>query len=348
MGIANLTVVHFITKEIVWQQMNKQQDFNNNEKVAIVLSKKVYLNHDGGVDDLVSLFLLTQMEEVDLLGVGVIPADCYLEPAMYASRKIIDRFGDTNVEVAASNSRGKHPFPKDWRMHAFFIDALPILNESGEMKTNVAELPAHRHMIEKLRESDDKVTLVFIGPLTDLARALDEAPEIEDKIEKLVWMGGTFLEKGNVEEPEHDGTAEWNAFWDPDAAKRVWDSDIVIDLVALESTNMVPLTIDVRQQWAQERKDIGLDFLGQCYAMVPPLVHFQTNSTYFLWDVLTSVTIGQPGLVKKRTVHSIVHNEGASQGKTEECADGRPVELVYEADRDAFFSYITSLARQGS
>lgn len=310
------------------------------------MSKKVYLNHDGGVDDLVSLFLLSQMDDVDLLGVGVIPADCYLEPAMYASRKIIDRFGDTGVEVAASDSRGKHPFPKDWRMHAFFIDALPILNESGEVHTSVADMPAHRHMIEKLRQSDDQVTLVFIGPLTDLARALEEAPEIEAKIEKLVWMGGTFLEKGNVEEPEHDGTAEWNAFWDPDAVKRVWDSDIEIDLVALESTNMVPLTIDVRNKWAQDRKDIGIDFLGQCYAMVPPLVHVHTNSTYFLWDVLTSVTIGKPELVKKKTVHSIVHTEGVSQGRTEEKANGRPVQLVYEADREAFFAYITDLARQ--
>ena len=50
---------------------------------------------------------------------------------------------------------------------------------------------------------------------TDLARALYESPIIEDKIERLVWMGGTFRTAGNVHEPEHDGTAEWNSFWDP-------------------------------------------------------------------------------------------------------------------------------------
>ncbi|MDX8047722.1 nucleoside hydrolase [Gracilibacillus sp. S3-1-1] len=311
------------------------------------MTKKVYMNHDGGVDDLVSLYLLMQMEDVELLGVSVIPADCYLEPAVYASRKIIDRFGKQDVEVAASTSRGKNPFPKDWRMHAFFVDALPILNEFGSPKANVSDLPAHQHMIEALRNSSEPVTLLFIGPLTDLARALEEAPDIEEKIEKLVWMGGTFLEEGNVEEPEHDGTAEWNAFWDPEAAKTVWDSNIKIDLVALESTNMVPLTVDVRERWARERKDIGIDFLGQCYAMVPPLVHFQTNSTYFLWDVLTTATIGKPELVKTKEVKSIVHPDGASQGKTELSEDGRSVELVYEVERDAFFDYITDLARQG-
>lgn len=311
------------------------------------MSKKVYLNHDGGVDDLISLFLLLQMEDVELAGVGVIPADCYLEPAVYASRKIIDRFGQgKDVEVAASTSRGKNPFPKDWRMHAFFVDALPVLNEAGKVAATLAEEAAHEHLVKVLRESDEKVTLVFIGPLTDLARALETAPDIEEKIEKLVWMGGTFLENGNVEEPEHDGTAEWNAFWDPEAAKTVWDSSIEVDLIALESTNMVPLTIDVRNRWAAERQDIGIDFLGQCYAMVPPLVHFQTNSTYFLWDVLTTATIGKPELVKKKAVKSIVHPDGASQGKTELSESGRAVNLVYEVDRDAFFDYITDLARQ--
>jgi len=310
------------------------------------MKKKIYFNHDGGVDDLISLFLLLQMDNVELTGVSVIPADCYLEPAMFASRKIIDRFGNGGLDVAESNSRGKNPFPQDWRMHAFYVDALPILNESGKVVTPVADKPAHLHLIHKIRETEGKTTLLFTGPLTDLARALDEAPEIEEKIERLVWMGGTFLEAGNVHEPEHDGTAEWNVFWDPEAAARVWDTSIEIDLVALESTNQVPLTLDIRNRWAAERKYLGVDFLGQCYAMVPPLVHFSTNSTYYLWDVLTTAFIGKNELVKVQTIHSIVLTDGPSQGRTVETADGRPVNVVYDVNRDAFFDYITDLARK--
>ena len=265
------------------------------------MKEKIYFNHDGGVDDLVSLFLLLKMDNVELTGVSVIPADCYLEPAVFASRKIIDRFGNGGLDVAESNSRGKNPFPKDWRMHAFLVDALPILNESGKVITPVAEKPAHLHIIDAILILTEKTTLLFTGPLTDLARALDEAPDIEEKIERLVWMGGTFREAGNVHEPEHDGTAEWNVFWDPEAAARVWDTNIEIDLVALESTNQVPLTLDVRERWAKERKYLGVDFLGQCYAMVPPLVHFSTNSTYYLWDVLTTAFVGKRDLVKVQT-----------------------------------------------
>ncbi|MGN1400941.1 MAG: nucleoside hydrolase [Bacillus sp. (in: firmicutes)] len=310
------------------------------------MKKKVYLNHDGGVDDLISLFLLLQMKDVELIGVGVIPADCYLEPAMFASRKIIDRFSNGQaIDVVPSDSRGINPFPKEWRMHAFSVDALPVLNEFRPVRTGVAEKPAHLHLIDTLQASADKVTLLFIGPLTDLARALEIDASITEKIDKLIWMGGTFLEKGNVEEPEHDGTAEWNAFWDPKAVATVWNSDIEIDLVALESTNKVPLTQDVRDMWASGRQNIGIDFLGQCYAMVPMLVHFETNSTYYLWDVLSTATIGNPDLVKKRQVECFVHAEGASQGRTELSGEGRTVNLVYDVDRDSFFEYITDLAR---
>ena len=232
-------------------------------------------------------------------------------------------------------------------MHAFTVDALPILNESGKVETVVSYLPAHLHLVETLKAQTEKIDLVFVGPLTDLARALDVDPTIEENINKLYWMGGTFLEKGNVEEPEHDGTAEWNAFWDPEAVARVWESTIEIDLVALESTNKVPLTNDIRQMWASKRKDEGIDFLGQAYAIVPPLVHFQTNSTYFLWDVLTAVAFGEESLIQKEVVRSKVHAYGVSQGQTYPDETGRPVNLVHDVDREAFFAYITDLARQG-
>lgn len=286
------------------------------------------------------------MEHVEVTGVSVIPADGYLEPGMNASRKIIDRFCNYSIEVAKSNSRGENPFPSEWRLHTFHVDALPILNESGVMQTPVSELYAHQHLIDTLMKTEEQTTLLFTGPLTDLARALDEEPAIEEKIDKLVWMGGTFESKGNVDEPEHDGTAEWNAFWDPWAVQRVWASGLDINMVALESTQQVPLTRDVRQHWASLRKDEGVDFLGQCYASVPPLVYQENNSTYYLWDVLTTASIGDPSLVKAKKVTSKVLTEVPSQGRTILTDQGREVSVVYDVDPDGFFTYITSLAQK--
>ena len=160
-------------------------------------------------------------------------------------------------------------------------------------------------------------------------------------------MGGTFLEKGNVEEPEHDGTAEWNAFWDPESVKTVFDTNIKIDIVALESTNRVPLTWDIRQAWANERHYPGVDFLGVSYAAVPPLTHFQTNSTYFLWDVLTTAYVGKPELVQQHSVNASVYTEGPSQGQTYiDDVHGRTISVVDHVEHDAFFKYITNLAKK--
>ncbi|MEW2794393.1 nucleoside hydrolase [Staphylococcus argenteus] len=311
------------------------------------MTKKVYFNHDGGVDDLISLFLLLQMENIELVGVSTIGADCYLEPSVSASIKIINRFSNENIKVAPSYERGKNPFPKEWRMHAFFMDALPILNEPVNQTTSkISDKEAYEDIIHVLNEQTENVILLFTGPLTDLAKALQEDASIKKRIERLVWMGGTFLPKGNVEEPEHDGTAEWNAFWDPEAVNIVFDSDIKIDMVALESTNQVPLTLDVRQRWANERQYPGVDFLGVSYAAVPPLTHFITNSTYFLWDVLTTAYIGKSDLVYSVEKTIDVMSHGPSQGKTYECANGRKVNVIDSVDNEAFFDYITTLAKK--
>ncbi|MBF0718190.1 nucleoside hydrolase [Staphylococcus sciuri] len=306
----------------------------------------VYFNHDGGVDDLISLFLLLQMEDVNLIGVSAICADSYVEPATNASCKIINRFSSQKLNVAASKERGKNPFPKDWRMHAFFVDAMPMLNEDVEVNSTISEKEAYEDIIEKVMNSSEKVTMLFTGPLTDLAKSLKVEPRIESRIERVVWMGGTLLNKGNVEEPEHDGTAEWNAFWDPEAVKTVFDTSLPIDIVALESTNKVPLTPDVRKRWANERQYEGVDFLGICYALVPPLTHFVTNSTYFLWDVLTTAYVGKPELVKKETQKVSVITDGPSQGRTFKSDEGRMINIINDVDRDGFFDYMTELAKK--
>lgn len=309
--------------------------------------RKVYYNHDGGVDDLVGLFLLLQMPDIDLVGVGVVNADCYVEPATSASQKIIQVFGQgKDIPVAMSNARPRNPFPSSWREHAFTIDAMPMLNQGITDPNKQLDQSADQHLSQILSESDQAIDLVFVGPLTDLATVLSQNPELSQKINGPYWMGGTFLANGNVQEPHHDGTAEWNAFWDPEAVKVVWDADIDIHMVGLESTNKVPLTNTIRQTWAQNHHIPGIDFLGQAYALVPPMSFIHTNSTYFLWDVLTVAYFADPSLAASQVLTSDVVVYGVSQGRTIISDHGRAIQLVYDVNHDRFFDYITNLARQ--
>ncbi|GAA3187423.1 nucleoside hydrolase [Lentilactobacillus kefiri] len=303
--------------------------------------KNVYFDHDGNVDDLVSLLLLLQMPEVNLTGVGVIDADGYIDGSVPASRKIITRFGHgAQVSVAASNSRAVHQFPKEWRLSSFSFDAFPLLNEHGAPTTPLAEKPAHLDMIDKLQNTEGKTDLVMTGPLTDLARALEVDPTIVKKIQRLYWMGGTMRTEGNVLEPKHDGTAEWNAYWDPEAVKTVWDADIDIQMVGLESTNQVPLNADVQQHWASLRRYPMMDLIGQGYALVSS---YEANSTYYLWDVLTTVASQYPDLVESKDIKGDVLTTGAGAGRTFETNDGRPINLVTEVRGKAFFNKLDEL-----
>lgn len=77
------------------------------------------------------------------------------------------------------------------------------------------------------------------GPLSNLAYALDTYPQLADRIQQVWWMGGALRVRGNVYEPGSDGSAEWNAYWDPAALASVWRSSVPLTLVPLDGTNKV-------------------------------------------------------------------------------------------------------------
>lgn len=306
--------------------------------------KEFYFNHDGNIDDLVSYLLFLQAPEIKLLGVGAIDADGYVDPSVEVCRKLTDRFntrGD-KLEVAKSNSRAVNQFPEAWRTASYSFNSLPILNESGKMVTKEADQPAHLDMVTKLKNATAPVTVVMTGPLTDLARALDAAPEIETKIEKLYWMGGSLDGHGNVVQVNADGTQEWNAFWDPYAVERVLASNIPMEVIGLESSEELPLTNELKMHWAGLRKYPAVDLAGQAYSLLvnPPI---QTAQLYF-WDILTVISALYPEVVltaEKRKVKVIT--KGTAAGRMEEDPNGREITLVTKADKDLFFKKFDEL-----
>ena len=297
--------------------------------------KQIYFNHDGNIDDLVSYLLLLQAPDIKLLGVGAIDADGFIDPSVAACRKMTDLFnlrGD-KLAVARSNSRAVNQFPHDWRMATYSFNYLPILNEKGSIDTPQAELPAHLDMVEKLKHAKEPVTLIMTGPLTDLARALDVDPDIEKHIKKLYWMGGSLDDHGNVAMVNADGSQEWNSFWDPYAVKRVFDSNISIQMVGLESTEEIPLNDELRQHWASLRKYPAMDLVGQGYSLIISI----PSAELYLWDALTTVSALYPEVVKTEKAKATVITDGMSAGSFRRDPNGREVDIVTKANKELFF-----------
>lgn len=302
--------------------------------------RKYYISHDGSIDDFIGILALLLMEDVELLGMGVINADCYTEAAISVSRKMIDRFCPYSMEVSESTARPVNQFTEAWRRFAYMLDALPILNERGRIDAPLVEEPAHLHLIRKVRESGEKINIYAVGPLTDIATALDTDPGMEDGIESMIWMGGSFTGNGNINEPNHDGSAEWNAFWDPLAVERVLQSKIPITMVPLHATNQCRWHKSMGDIWARMRNYVALDFVGQCYSIISQLYE------YFFWDTLTAAFIGNTSISTTRELYCSAVTRGISAGRIDEVQEGqggRKVRILDKVDKEAVFTYLTEL-----
>lgn len=298
----------------------------------------VLMDHDGGIDDYLATLLLMTMDHVDVLGVVVTPADCYIRPAVSATRKILDLVGRHDVPVAESAVRGLNPFPRMFRRDAFCVDNFPILNERDEILTRRVPEAGQAFMASALRAAEEPVTLLVTGPLTTVAAALDLDPSIEGNIREILWMGGALHVSGNVErilESGQDGSAEWNVYWDPIAADRIWKTTIPITLCPLDITNLVPITQEFIRRLCRQRRYPLSDLAGTCYALA-------AHQDYFAWDVLTTSYLGKPEMFTLRAWETEIVTDGPSQGRTRVVPGGRPIQALDRVDLDQFYAYLFS------
>src|SRR5262245_12899868 len=111
----------------------------------------VLFDHDGGVDDYLATMLLMTFEHVQVLGVVVTPADCYVNASVSATRKILDLMGRSEVPVAESTVRGLHPFPREYRRDSICIDHFPNLNERENITTPLVKETGQQFVADQLR-----------------------------------------------------------------------------------------------------------------------------------------------------------------------------------------------------
>jgi len=296
----------------------------------------VLMDHDGGVDDYLSTALLLTMEHLKVLGIVVTPADCYIEPAIGATRKLLDLMGRSDIPVAESTVRGLNPFPRIFRRDSFTVDHFPILNENETIRAPLAAETGQAFMVRVLHAAPEQVTILSTGPLSTIAAALEMDPSIEYKIKELIWMGGALNVPGNVDkiiEGGQDGSAEWNVYWDPPAAYRVWQTDIPITICPLDITNNVPVTSEFVRTIARNRRFPLSDFAGQCYALV-------THQDYFFWDVLTTAYLGRPDLFELRRWETAVIPTGPSMGRTVVQPGGKKIKALDSVNKEEFYEYI--------
>ncbi len=194
----------------------------------------VIIDTDPGIDDAVALAAAFACDKLDIKLISTVSGNVGIENTSSNALKLVEFF---NKDIKVSKGAEK-PLIKECE-HAPHIHG-----ESGmdgydfpKLKKSVYEKNSVEAMKEILQESDEKITLVTIGPLTNIATLFLAYPKVKEKIEKIVIMGGSSG-RGNV-----TPAAEFNIYADPDAAKIVFKSGVKIVVCGLDITSTATLDI---------------------------------------------------------------------------------------------------------
>ncbi|HEX2505289.1 MAG TPA: nucleoside hydrolase, partial [Gaiellaceae bacterium] len=192
-------------------------------------STPIVIDCDPGHDDAIALLLALASPEVEVLAVTTVAGNQTLDKTTGNALRVLELAGREDVPVAAGAAQ---PLVRDIRV------AIEVHGESGLDGPDLPE-PATRAVAESAvellarvaEEAREPVTLVPVGPLTNVAAFLDERPQAAERVARIVLMGGAVAE-GNV-----TPAAEFNIWADPEAAARVFASGLDVTMVGLDVTH---------------------------------------------------------------------------------------------------------------
>ncbi|MBF1333571.1 MAG: nucleoside hydrolase, partial [Leptotrichia sp.] len=198
--------------------------------------EKIILDCDPGHDDAVAIMLAAINPKIELLGITVVAGNQKLEKTVNNALKVCNHL-NLDVPVYSGMSR---PMIREQ------LIADDIHGETGldgpkfeELKIKAEDKHAVNFIIDTLMNSDEKITLVPTGPLTNIGMAIRFEPRIIEKINRIVLMGGSY-QLGNM-----TPAAEFNILADPDAAHIVFSSGVKVVMMGLDLTRQASATKEV-------------------------------------------------------------------------------------------------------
>lgn len=207
---------------------------------------KVILDVDTGTDDAIAIMLALLSPELEVVGICSVNGNRGIEYTTENTLRVVEYLGAVQVPVhrgcalpmVSTLSPGRRhniPYtgpedPED-NVHGDYVDLPPATIKPAPGN-------AVSWLIDTLMESEGDITLIPVGPLTNIAMALRAEPAIAKKIKQIVLMGG------GCREVNITPSAEFNFWIDPEAAKIVFDSGCDITVVPLDATHAAAISIE--------------------------------------------------------------------------------------------------------
>ncbi|KAJ0977044.1 hypothetical protein J5N97_012518 [Dioscorea zingiberensis] len=202
-----------------------------------VEKKKIIIDTDPGIDDAMAIFVALRSPEVEVIGLTTIYGNVYTTLATRNALHLLEFAERSDIPVA----EGSHvTIMKTTKLRiADFVHGADGLGNQNfpSPKGRQIDQSAPAFLVEQANLYPGKVTVVALGPLTNIALAIQLDPEFSKKIGQIVILGGAFSVNGSV-----NPAAETNIFGDPDAADIVFTSGADVLAVGINVTRQVVLT----------------------------------------------------------------------------------------------------------
>jgi purine nucleosidase len=268
---------------------------------------RVLIDTDPGIDDAVAILLALASPEIDVVGITAVAGNVPLDKTALNARRIVSIAGRHNVPVAAGCAEPlSEAVAEDSVVHGH--DGLGDLTWD---EPDVALDP--RHGVELIADliHEGPLTIVAIGPLTNLAVLLQRYPDIDKGVEHLVIMGGASFQ-GNV-----TPAAEFNIWADPEAARQVFAAEWRITLMPLDLTHQAFLNDADLDYFTSLGTDVG----RRVARMLEPYAQFHErwygNRDVIMHDAMAVYEVLDATAISKQGVRVTVETGGEySRGAT--------------------------------
>jgi len=194
----------------------------------------IIVDTDPGIDDAMALLYLRASPKADLHSVSCVFGNADVETTAKNARHIVDHFGvGVPVFRGADAPLVRKRFVPELKVHG--SDGF---GDTGLAKSSRLDAPAIHavdHIVETIKQNPGQVTVLALAPMTNLAAAVQKAPEIAVLTNRIVVMGGAFGSKGRSGNIRSH--AEANVFYDPEAADIVFGANWDVTIVGLDVTS---------------------------------------------------------------------------------------------------------------
>jgi len=293
------------------------------------MPERVVIDTDPGIDDAMALLLALQSPELEVAAITTVCGNVPVDMATRNVFTVLSLLPDSKEPpVARGASRPLQKMPS----YATFLhgnDGLGGLdrfrNDAGNsLYPPPAQTLSERHAVEEIlfqiNTAPQPVTVIALGPLTNIALAIQKDRNTMARAKKIVSMGGAISVSGNV-----TPVAEFNVFVDPHAARIVFAAGIPLTVVPLDVTRQVQLTRSRLAEAVAARPSAAAQFLLDCTEQAFDMGEERTGEAVInLHDPLAVATVIDASFVSTERLHVEIETSGdISEGMT--VADRRPI-----------------------